>query len=336
MSYAWIDAGAGLTIDVLIRRKSDMAVWDGDSWEDASTLTDAQLEACAISATAETNGETPTPTHLGYKVDIPDGVTVEAELFAYSGGYSAGDVATWQGEYEVASGGDATEAKQDTIIGHLTGIKGDGWSDATDTLEDIRDAVDSIEGGSGSGARTVVITVNDGSDPLESATVRMTQTFTYTASTDASGECTFNLDDATYTVAISKSGYTYSGTTLVVDGDETATYSMSELSISAPAAANLCTVQFRVKLSNTAVEGAVCKAKLLGINQATDGTILSNAESSDTTDSDGIAELQLVQKGDIVKGDGVYKMWVEISGEPVASVETTIPNQSTCLFEDLL
>jgi len=89
-------------------------------------------------------------------------------------------------------------------------------------------------------------------------------------------------------------------------------------------------------LSDTAVSGAVCKAQLLGINQAADGTVLSNAISSDTTDSEGVAELQLVREDSIVKGNGVYKIWVEIASAPVASVETTIPNQNTVLFEDLL
>jgi hypothetical protein len=191
--------------------------------------------------------------------------------------------------------------------------------------------------GTGSGARTVTIAVNDGTDALEAAKVRLTMgALTYSGNTNTSGQVTFNLDDGTWTVAISLAGYTYSGTTVVVNGDETATYSMTATSITPPSDATLTTIQFRVKLSNTAVAGAVCKAKLLGVNQCSDGTILSNEESSDTTDADGIAELELVQKGSIVKGSGLYKIWVEIAGRPVASVETKIPSQSTILFEDLL
>jgi hypothetical protein len=91
-----------------------------------------------------------------------------------------------------------------------------------------------------------------------------------------------------------------------------------------------------VKLSATAVSGAVCKARLLGTNQAADGTILSTEELSDTTDSEGIAELQLVQKGSITKGNGIYRIWAEIAGQTISSVETAIPNQTTILFEDLI
>lgn len=106
--------------------------------------------------------------------------------------------------------------------------------------------------------------------------------------------------------------------------------------ITEPSEPSLCTVQFRVKLSGTAVSGAVCKARFVGINQATDGTILSTAELSDTTDSQGIAELSLVRRDSIAKGNGIYKIWVEIAGVEVSSVETTIPNQSIYLYEDLL
>ena len=49
-----------------------------------------------------------------------------------------------------------------------------------------------------------------------------------------------------------------------------------------------------------------------------------------------LAELELVRNDSIVKGSGKYKIWVEIDGKPVASAHTTIPNQSTVYFEDLL
>lgn len=81
----------------------------------------------------------------------------------------------------------------------------------------------------GTGARTVTITVNDGTTALESAAVRMTKgSESYVLTTNASGQCTFNLDDGMWTVAVTRSGYQYAGTTLVVDGDESATYSITE------------------------------------------------------------------------------------------------------------
>ncbi len=210
------------------------------------------------------------------------------------------------------------------------------YDDTTDSQEAIADAV-AVVASAGSGARTITVTVNDGSDPLESASIRFTKgAATYVLQTDSSGNATFNLDDGTYTVTLSLVGYTYAGSSQVVDGNETPTYSMTALTITSPSDPSLCTVQFVVKLAATAVSGAVCKAKLLGVNQAADGTILSNEEASDTTDAQGVAELALVREDSIVKGSGRYKIWVEIAGKPVANVERAIPGQATISFEDLM
>jgi len=91
--------------------------------------------------------------------------------------------------------------------------------------------------GSGTGARTVTITVNDGTTVLENALVRITEgSNTFYKLTNSSGVAVLNVDDATYTVAITKAGYSYSGTSLVVNGDEAETYSMTAISISNPTA----------------------------------------------------------------------------------------------------
>jgi hypothetical protein len=118
-----------------------------------------------------------------------------------------------------------------------------------------------ISAGSGTGARTVTITVNDGTTALQNATVRMTEgANTFTATTNVSGVAVFNLDDATYTVGVTKSGYSYAGTTLVVNGTETATYSMTVVSITPPADPALCAVtihirdQYGADLANQPVE----------------------------------------------------------------------------------
>ena len=136
MSYAWIDIQTtGLTIEVLIRRKSDMAVWDGDSWEADSGLTDAQLEACAIAATEVQTSDT---TTIGYKVDVPAGVTVESEIHGYNGGYTAGDARTWVGDYLV--GNDSilaydppTKSELDAAIGALGVASGTGLNYAAES-----------------------------------------------------------------------------------------------------------------------------------------------------------------------------------------------------------
>jgi hypothetical protein len=195
-------------------------------------------------------------------------------------------------------------------------------------------------GSSGEGSYTGTLTVNNGSTGLEGVVVnaRRGGVLKATGSTNASGQITDWVFGAyTYDLAVRLDGYQPETDTITVSASAwTKTISLTQLSITAPSAPGLCTVQFRVYQAGTAVAGAVCTAKLMGLNQASDGTILSNQEVSDTTDSLGVAELELVQVGSIVKGNGVYRISVEIDGKPVAGTKTTIPNQSTILFEDIL
>lgn len=95
-------------------------------------------------------------------------------------------------------------------------------------LDNLDAAVSSIVTQTGTGARTVTITVNDGSDALENATVRMTNALVNRLGrTNASGVVVFGLDDATWTVVVTKDNYEFTPTTLVVNGNETQTYSMT-------------------------------------------------------------------------------------------------------------
>lgn len=83
----------------------------------------------------------------------------------------------------------------------------------------------------GTGARTVTVTVNDGTDPVSDATVRLTKgAESFSGTTNGSGVVQFNVNDGTWTVAITASGYSFAGASLVVDGTETPTYSITQLS----------------------------------------------------------------------------------------------------------
>lgn len=82
----------------------------------------------------------------------------------------------------------------------------------------------------GAGARSVTITVDDGSDPLDGALVRVSKgAETFLRTTDASGQCAFSLNDGTWDVTITLAGYDFEPDTLVVDGTETPTYSMTQV-----------------------------------------------------------------------------------------------------------
>lgn len=75
-------------------------------------------------------------------------------------------------------------------------------------------------GGAGDGARTLSISVTDGSDPLQSARVRATKGIeTYVTTTNASGVATFHLDDGDWAIAITRPGYQSAGQTIGVIAD---------------------------------------------------------------------------------------------------------------------
>jgi hypothetical protein len=96
--------------------------------------------------------------------------------------------------------------------------------------------------GSGSGAYTFTVTVNDGTTALQNATVRLVEGVNnYVAVTNASGVAVFALDAATYSVAISKAGYSFTPTSKVIANTTSQTYSMTAVTPTLPAAANLST-----------------------------------------------------------------------------------------------
>jgi hypothetical protein len=176
------------------------------------------------------------------------------------------------------------------VAAAFTEIKGAGWSASTDTLEEIADAIAGISSGTGGGARTVTITVNDGTNPLQNAKVRVTQgAESYLGTTNASGVVTFNLDDATWTVAITKPGYTYAGTTLVVDGNESATYSMTAVTIT-PSSGSLVTGYWVCYSELGVVESGVTITMQAAKVPADTGFALDSAVRTSTSGSDGIAQ----------------------------------------------
>lgn len=206
------------------------------------------------------------------------------------------------------------------VIGLLFGLIENvtGWRFTTKALEQA-------PGGSttGSGARTVTVTVNDGSTALQNARVRMTEgANTYTALTNASGVATFNLDDATYTVAITKAGYSYAGTTLVVDGNETVTYSMSATSIT-PSNPNLVTGYYTCYSELGVVESGVTITLQVHKVPSETGLALDSAVRTATSDSNGLAQFTNLVPGTtylIRRGSGA-DYTVKIADNATGSVE---------------
>ncbi|MFM7845372.1 MAG: hypothetical protein ACKPEY_14225, partial [Planctomycetota bacterium] len=122
-----------------------------------------------------------------------------------------------------------------TAIAEINATTSSGTGDfspATDSLEAIRDRGDAAwltgSAAAGVGARTVTITVDDGSLSLEGAKVRVTKgAETYIGTTGSAGQTQFSIDDGTWRVVITLAGYQFAPTTLVVTGDTSHTYHLA-------------------------------------------------------------------------------------------------------------
>ncbi len=209
---------------------------------------------------------------------------------------------------------------------------GHQWStEAVELDSATSDQLDRIEaaiGGSGSGARTVTITVNDGTTVLQNATVRLTEgANTFIATTNVSGVAVFNLDDATYTVALTKSGYSYAGTTLVVNGTETATYSMTQVSITPPSNPSLSAIVVLCLDAAGQPEADVdIDIRIVTVPSGSTNIAYKGAKQTATSDADGIARFEVVQGSVCEWKRGKADVWsrVVIDSDEVTNVTSVI------------
>jgi len=166
------------------------------------------------------------------------------------------------------------------------------------------DVVVDSSGGSGTGARTVVITVIDGVTllPVENANVRLTSGLnTRVQPTDVAGEVTFNVDDATWIVAITSFGYSFPGASLIVNADAAITYELTPLgSTITPVPPGFCILRIRVwEASGTPSTGTDVKVQVEEPPKGA-GEIFDRTVQTETTAGDGYANF-IVPRGCEVK-----------------------------------
>jgi hypothetical protein len=195
----------------------------------------------------------------------------------------------------------ATTTQLTTVEGKIDAI--DGVTDKLDTTLELdgvvyRFTTNALEqapsgggGGTGTGARTVTITVDDGTNPLQNARVRVVNgAEDYVTSTNASGVAVFNLDDATWTVSISKPGYSFAGASLVVDGTENVTYSMTQVVIT-PSSVDKVTGYWTVlDETGTAAASVAITIKARQSTRASTGLVHDAAERTATSDANGLVQ----------------------------------------------
>lgn len=188
----------------------------------------------------------------------------------------------------------------------------------------LDDAFASISSGTGSGARTVTITVNDGTNVLQNARVRLTNgAETYTGLTNASGMVVFNVDDADWVVSITKAGYSYSGATLTVNGTETATYSMTLISLTASDVDKVTGYWTVLDAEGNEASGVVVTVKARQASRGSAGALHNAATRTATSAANGLVQFTNMIPGwrySVVANDE-YVADFTVPADAVTSVE---------------
>lgn len=198
----------------------------------------------------------------------------------------------------------------------LENIKDTGGGDATlAKQEEILTAIGDLSAGTGSGAYTLTITVNDGTTVLQGATVRLVEGVTsLVGTTNASGVVAFSVDAATYAVAITKDGYSFSPTTKVVSGTGSQTYSMTQVASSGSSDPDKAEVTITCYGTDTEPEAGVTltiqqtSAPSGDENHAFDGTAWT-----ETSDVDGLVTLTLWRNAGYRIKRGAARRWTEFT-----------------------
>ena len=168
--------------------------------------------------------------------------------------------------------------------------------------------------GGGTGAYTRTFTVNDGTTALENATIRVTNgAESYSQQTSASGVAVFALDAATWSVAITKPGYTFTPTTLTVSATGSTTYSITQVSIGPPAGADFSTGSIICYDEDGNEASGVALTIEIVVGPGTDGWALSTASVTITSNGSGVASFSGFMRGGtykITRGDGESRTFV--------------------------
>ena len=201
------------------------------------------------------------------------------------------------------AGADVTD---DSILAQIVAADGDWdtFANSTDSLDAIGST---IAGTAGSGAYTVTINVKDTeSSPanLENVAVRLTEgANVFVAQTNASGNAVFAIDAATYSYALTKTGYSGETGTTVVTGTGSFNYDIALNAITPSSGSLTATGVMVVRDENYALEQSVIISLQLTAGPGTAGEALDTTARSQTSDSAGE-----VQFTNLIRG-ATYNIW---------------------------
>jgi hypothetical protein len=203
----------------------------------------------------------------------------------------------------------ASQTSVDVLLGRITSTVYGTFqdlammitNDGTASAQWSSVAMQNIPVAGGSGARTVTITVRDPSaNPIQNATVRLSRTGeSFALQTNASGVATFSLDDATWSVAITATGFSFTPTTLVVGGNVSQTYSMTAAGGGvSPSDPPFCTGYWTVYNQNGTVQsGAQVSIQASSPPPGSTGIVMEDAVRTGTADNNGVVQFSNLIKG---------------------------------------
>ena len=193
---------------------------------------------------------------------------------------------------------------------------GGTYNDADHSLQALAADIAAINVTGGTGARVVTITVNDGTSPLENAKVRayLSASENYVLSSNASGVVVFNLDDGTWTVSITKPGYSFTSQLLVVNGNESQTYSMTQEVVTPNPDPDKSTVTITCYDAKTELESGVkIYLEQMTIPTSSENIAFSGAAQEYISGVNGQIELTLWRNAKYRYRRGQEKDWIEFT-----------------------
>lgn len=156
----------------------------------------------------------------------------------------------------------------------------------------------------GGGANLVTITVTDGTDPLENATVRVSSGVISEADdTDPDGEVQFSLGNATWTVTIERAGYESEVASLVVAGTTTQEYELTALVVTPPSSPSVSTGTMLVLDENNDPEEGISISLQLTEGPGTAGYSLDTKIRTAVSNGSGIVQFTKLRRG------ATYAVW---------------------------
>lgn len=149
----------------------------------------------------------------------------------------------------------------------------------------------------GTGARTVTVSVDDGTDPVEGARVRATKgSESYVRTTDATGEATFQLDDGTWAMDVTAALFDPATTQVVVDGNETVPVQLSAVTMPPSDAGRVTGFLYAYDEAGVEEEGVSVHLSVKSPGEV-DGVALDTSVRVGTSDADGLVTFTNLFKG---------------------------------------